>query len=210
MSGLLFLVVTGAAFDIAVVDLSSTSMFAASVQPALVSLFSSTGSDPLALFATHTDTELPADSVVCLLEDASSTPVPMSPATLISPPALNHAVGADRERAEGYALSQTVLHLQSPTLRTTYVRSPPNPEHALGLKHPWVHLQVRNLGREWSFEAGIVDRAGREGVARFSTFQVLYLFFSPHDLLHNLECTPNALMTEVRLVEEDFSLLMLT
>lgn len=45
----------------------------------------------------------------------------------------------------------------------------------LGIEHPWIHLQVRNLHREWSFEVGIVDRSGREGVVRCSTFQV-YIF----------------------------------
>ena len=35
-----------------------------------------------------------------------------------------------------------------------------------------MHLQVRNLGREWAFEVGIVDQAGRVGIVRLSTFQV--------------------------------------
>ncbi|KAF9528359.1 hypothetical protein CPB83DRAFT_854469, partial [Crepidotus variabilis] len=34
-----------------------------------------------------------------------------------------------------------------------------------------MHLQVRNLGREWSFEVGIVDQAGQIGIIRLSTFQ---------------------------------------
>jgi hypothetical protein len=29
-----------------------------------------------------------------------------------------------------------------------------------------MHLQVRNLGREWAFEVGIVDLAGRVGIVR--------------------------------------------
>lgn len=143
------------------------SMFAHSVQPALVSLFSSTGSDPLALWAICKDDELPADSVVCLLEDKSSAPAPPEPAKLIQ------TADGDGENGlgEGYTVSQAVLHIQSPTLRKTYVRCPPT--GSLGMKHPWIHLQVRNLGKECSFEVGIMDRAGREGIVRFSTFQVL-------------------------------------
>lgn len=175
---------------------TTTTMFSASVQPALVSLFSSTSSDPLALFAVQTDPALPADSVVCLLEDASSSPSPPPPAKLIAPPVLTLDSGQRAE--EGYALSQTVLHIQSPTLRTTYIRCPPTPGGVLGMKHPWIHLQVRNMEKEWSFEAGIVDRAGRQGVVRFSTFQVLYPFVSLGSNLLSYECTerPN-IMTKL-------------
>ena len=38
-------------------------------------------------------------------------------------------------------------------------------------------LQVRNLGREWAFEVGIVDHTGRVGTDRLSTFQVKLFFF---------------------------------
>lgn len=48
----------------------------------------------------------------------------------------------------------------------------------LGLTHPWIHLQVRHLGREWAFEVGVVDRAKNTGVIRFSTFQVCVLSFT--------------------------------
>jgi hypothetical protein len=49
-------------------------------------------------------------------------------------------------------------------------------EGDLGLKHPWVHIQVLNMGRPWSFELGLVDQAGKEGVVRSSTFQVAIVF----------------------------------
>jgi hypothetical protein len=68
-------------------------------------------------------------------------------------------------------LDQTVLHLQSPTLPTTFIRCP-SVGSDLHLKHPWLHIQVKQLGREWSFEVGIVDHAGREGTLRCSTFKV--------------------------------------
>ncbi|EKM57979.1 uncharacterized protein PHACADRAFT_251917 [Phanerochaete carnosa HHB-10118-sp] len=146
-------------------------MFAHNVQPPLVSLFSSTGSDPLAIWAVNKHDELPDDSVVCLLEDKTSEPAPPGPAKLIEPPAID-SVG-ENGRGQGYTLSQTVLHIQSPVIRTTYIRCPSTGD--LDMKHPWMHLQVRSLGKDWSFEAGVVDRAGREGIARFSTFQVMPL-----------------------------------
>ncbi|KAI0716418.1 hypothetical protein C8Q76DRAFT_767546 [Earliella scabrosa] len=149
-------------------------MFASSVQPALVSLFSSTGSDPLSLFATHTDGSLPSDSFICLLHDSTAHPPPPPPRTLITP-SLD-----DEGNSPNYTLDQTVLHIQSPTLKTTYICCPPeraidamsrSGRTQLGLKHPWIHMQVRNLGREWAFEVGVVDQSGREGVVRCATFQ---------------------------------------
>ena len=154
-------------------------MFSSSVQPGLVSLFSSTGSEPLSLFETHTDNSLASDSFLCLLNDATSQPAPPPPQALIA------ATGFEEQHetapSPNYTLDQTVLHIQSPTLRTTYIRCPPavpgvpgrgSSSRYLGLKHPWIHLQVRNMGREWAFEVGIVDQSGREGVVRCCTFQV--------------------------------------
>jgi len=164
------------------------SMFSGSVQPAIVSLFSSTGSEPLYLWSAKSDSSLPADSIICLLDDSKSTPTPSPPATLISP----HSVGVDASgngsddvpERMGYSLTQTVLHIQSPSLTKTYLRCPPQSwgrtrtgqEGDLGLKQPWVHIQVRNMGRPWSFELGLVDQTGREGIVRCSTFQVYTIF----------------------------------
>lgn len=160
-------------------------MFSAAVQPGLVSLFSSTGSEPLTLFSSHTDKSLPSDSCISLLEDATSLPPPPPPANLVGIDfAGEHVTRADRRN---YALNQTVLHIQSPSLQTTYIRCPPSGWSGsggslrmrigdLGIEHPWIHLQVRNLHREWSFEVGVMDRSGREGVVRCSTFQVYASF----------------------------------
>ncbi|KZV61075.1 hypothetical protein PENSPDRAFT_759643 [Peniophora sp. CONT] len=142
-------------------------MFASASTSPLVSLFSSSSSEPLALFSVHTDISLPSDSFAHLLDDATSEPAPPDPASAISPHPL------DSERGNGRELTQTVLHLQSPTLRTTYIRCPPQQgrERDLELGLPWLHLQVRNLGREWSFEVGVVDVMGKNGTIRCSTFQ---------------------------------------
>ncbi|KAJ7468067.1 hypothetical protein FB451DRAFT_1352439 [Mycena latifolia] len=146
-------------------------MFSNTVQPEVVSLFSSTGSDPLCLFGTSCDSTLPSDSFIHLLIDKSSLPAPPAPAVTISLPSLEQDSDDTESNTSGLCLGQTVLHLQSPTLRTTYIRCPPNNSTHLGLKHPWIHIQVRDVGREWSFELGLVDRSGHVGVVRLSTFQ---------------------------------------
>ncbi|KAG2143036.1 hypothetical protein DEU56DRAFT_793089 [Suillus clintonianus] len=145
-------------------------MFTNTVQPNIISLFSSTSSEPLSLFSQQVDGSLAADSFIHFLNDASSLPPPSPPAVLCSMPPLD-----DQDEPNiGYSLHQTVLHIQSPTLRMTFIQSPPNTgpgDRDLGLKHKWLHLQVRNMGREWSFDIGIVDKSGRRGVVRCSTFQ---------------------------------------
>ena len=163
-------------------------MFSGSVQPAIVSLFSSTGSDPLYLWSVKADSSLPADSFICFLDDSKSTPTPPPPAVLISPHPIGPDTSGDGEdefpERMGYSLTQTVMHIQSPSLTKTYIRCPPpdwararvGREGDLGLKHPWIHFQVRNIGRPWSFELGLVDQAGKEGVVRCSTFQVDIVF----------------------------------
>ncbi|KDN36099.1 hypothetical protein RSAG8_11046, partial [Rhizoctonia solani AG-8 WAC10335] len=71
-------------------------------------------------------------------------------------------------------LACTVLHIQSPTIQTTFIRCPPYGNDArgtLGLTHQWLHIQLRDLGREFSFEIGLTDTTGRAGIFRCSTFQ---------------------------------------
>ncbi|KAF8636919.1 hypothetical protein AX17_003170 [Amanita inopinata Kibby_2008] len=158
-------------------------MFSGAIQPPLLSLFSSTNSDALRLFSVHQDASLPADSFVHLLHDETSQPSRTPPASLISPPALIESSDS-QTGSPGYALNQTVLHIQSPTLPTTYIQSPPvHPQptghlsdteersNDLWIRHPWMHVQVRNMGREWSLEVGLVDQGGRTGILRLSTFQ---------------------------------------
>ncbi|KAG6861411.1 hypothetical protein C0995_000540 [Termitomyces sp. Mi166 len=165
-------------------------MFFASVQTSTVSLFSSTGSEPLQLFRERIDTSLPTDSCIHLLHDQLSEPKPKPPTELISPPTTK--TGTD------YSLDQTVLQIQSPTIRTTFIQSPPvgglshldgRPDRSsdLGIKHPWMHIQVRNLGKEWSLEVGLVDQSRRMGILRLSTFQKrprLRLSSNAYPLLH--------------------------
>jgi hypothetical protein len=156
-------------------------MFRTTVQPPLVSLFSSVGSHPLQLFSTHVDVQLPEDSLIQLLNDATSLPTPLAPGRLLHPPQLPLKPCSDSPQEEGLThfhegkvLSSTILHIQSPTLRTTFIHSAPLGSCiGLGLKHTWMHLQVRNMTKDWAFEIGLVDVLGQEGRVRFATFQVL-------------------------------------
>jgi hypothetical protein len=167
-------------------------MFANTVQPALISIFSSTSSNPLQLFSSQVDSQLPEDSVICLVDDSTSNPVagdlPAS-AKLISVKKTDEKVeepddGDTREwEGEGYTLAQRVLHIQSPTLKKAFVRCPRVSSVSLGITLPHLHVQVRSLGREWSFEVGVLDRAGRSGVIRCSTFQVRKPSLHPRSVL---------------------------
>ncbi|TFL04749.1 hypothetical protein BDV98DRAFT_501641 [Pterulicium gracile] len=141
-------------------------MFSQATSTAAVCLFSSSGSHPLQLCSAHLDALLPTDSLVHLLNDATSSPPPLAPGVLASLPQLsdtdNHGLGRQ--------LDQTVLHIQSPTLRTTFIHIPSTTED-LGFKHRWMHIQARNLRKECSFEFGLKDALGRQGIVRCSTFQ---------------------------------------
>ncbi|KAL5499196.1 hypothetical protein ACEPAH_1714 [Sanghuangporus vaninii] len=179
-------------------------MFANVVQPSIVSLFSSTGSAPLQLFSQHVDPApvLRSDSLIHLLNDTTNLPPPPEPGVLVQPAfASRSSENDDDEKVDsktqglGRTLCQTVLHIQSPTLRTTYIRCPPHRSSSsqpkvpteLGIALAWMHMQVCRLDeREWAFEVGIVDRAGRRGVIRCSTFQKEATVVMHHDppLLH--------------------------
>ncbi|KAJ7599035.1 hypothetical protein C8J56DRAFT_180629 [Mycena floridula] len=140
---------------------------APSAAATLISVLSTTGSEPLALWKLSVDSNLPSDSFVQLLNDADSIPAPAEPATLISAPTFSDCGGTQA----GLLLNQTVLHIQSPTIFTTFIQCPGSSSDDLGLRNPWFHLQARNMGRQWSFEIGVVDKSRRLGILRFSTFQ---------------------------------------
>lgn len=158
---------------------SVQAMLADTVQSGLLSLFSSTGSDPLQLFSQHADKDLPEDSFIHLLEDTTNDPAPSPPRKL-----MHSALKAEDGHcsARRRTLCQTVLHIQSPTIRSTFVRCPGwsggSKRSVLGMKHPWIHLQVRNLDHDWAFEVGVIDNMKTRGIIRFSTFQVnIYFLF---------------------------------
>ncbi|CAE6473709.1 unnamed protein product [Rhizoctonia solani] len=149
-------------------------MFGSVVQPALVSVFSSIGSHPLQLFSVSVDHSLPADSAIHFLHDHTNLPPPKPGVQLVQLPEYHSPESSD-DRLVPQDLACTVLHIQSPTIQTTFIRCPPYGNDArgtLGLTHQWLHIQLRDLGREFSFEIGLTDTTGRAGIFRCSTFQV--------------------------------------
>lgn len=80
-----------------------------------------------------------------------------------------------------------IIHIQSPDPRTTYIQAgrprtgkgkerastSTNDREPLGVELPWVGIQAKRLGRRgMSFEFGVVDTKGREGVIRISSYKV--------------------------------------
>lgn len=153
----------------------TSSMFRQTITPPILSLFSSVGTSPLhTLWFSQTDQQLSEDSFIRLIDDGC---------TEFKKEEVSHHQGStsetlkmtnlpkDYEGDTGKALNTPVLHIQSPTIPSTFIICPPSGE--LGLPHPWFHLQVRNLQKEFSFEVGVVDGANRKGRIRWSTFQQL-------------------------------------
>lgn len=146
-------------------------MFQNEVQPSTISLFSSTGTQPLGLWRVELDSGLPRDSHITLIADSSSA----RPESSVDENDLDNDldyVHLDEDEAQSVLISHPVLHIQSPTLASTFIRCPSSTSATLGITLPWLHFQVRNLRKPWSFEVGVCGSSGREAVIRCSTFQV--------------------------------------
>lgn len=146
-------------------------------QPPLLTLFSSTSIPPLTLFQTVTG--LSSKSSVTVVDESN----PRASSSSVT----GHLIGAP----ERGILVHPVLHLQSPAAQDTYIQAGVS-RHALnqsrikgkgrllddqplplGIELPWLGMQIRPLGkRPMSFELGVVDTRGREGVIRISSFKV--------------------------------------
>lgn len=137
--------------------------------PPTLSLFSSTGNKPLGLWRTQTDVGLPKDSHITLRSDSGTS---SGDDEIEEEDQGLDYLRLEEDEALSNTISHPVLHIQSPTLASTYIHSPAATNEELGIKLPWIHLQVRNLRKEWSFEVGVRDRSGRKGIIRCSTFQV--------------------------------------
>ncbi|EPQ32227.1 uncharacterized protein PFL1_00424 [Pseudozyma flocculosa PF-1] len=161
------------------------------VQPSLVSLFSSTSSSPFAVFSMHVDLDLPEDSGLILLRDHDDrrADIPANDATELQRDPRRFqlrvdAPGSGQSSMRGL-LEDTVLHIQSPTIKTTFIRTPPLNERrsssgeVLGLELPYLHLQFRPLGsKPFMVEVGVRDIRGKRARIRLSNFQAqpaLYL-----------------------------------
>jgi hypothetical protein len=134
-------------------------------QTSVLSLLSSTSSDPLQLFQICIPASDKGGSCIISLHDAAAVP-PESlsvNSSLIKPPPIRgyNEKEATEDYYEGYSLDQAVVHIQSPLLQSTFIQCPRialhklyelpssgirNPTHDLGIKLPWMHVQVRNMG----------------------------------------------------------------
>ena len=121
----------------------------------------------------HTDTSLPADSFVNCFNDYKE------------PKDNPNRAHIPKNRTRG-DIAHPVIHIQSPTIRTTYIQAGcsltesrrqrekgKSRGDSLGAELEWVGMQLKRLGkREMSFEIGIIDSRGREGMVRCSSFKV--------------------------------------
>lgn len=134
-------------------------------QPHLLTLLSSTSQPGLSpLFRVVTDHDHP-ESLIDVVPDAEP-----------------HDLVNDQRGS----LFHYVIHLQSPTIARTYIQagvsravqkatSAGMMEKPLGIELPWLGIQFRPLGtRPFSFEIGVMDPKGREGIIRVSSFKVSF------------------------------------
>lgn len=152
----------------------SDSLLGEVVQPGSLSLFSSTSANPLALWLTQEDPDLEDDSGIRLVVDATDAVAAADPGIAPTPLRLK------TNDVTRVACCEPVLHIQSPAIRNTFIRSPPQDNAELCIRSPHISFQFRTLGvhRTFAFEVGIKDQGGQRGVFRVSRFQTepkLYL-----------------------------------
>ncbi|GAA6059273.1 hypothetical protein JCM10212_006666 [Sporobolomyces blumeae] len=149
------------------------------LQPTVLSLFSSTSSHPLVLASeVRCSATATTDSFVSLLDDETN-----ERETLVAfnggPDELPQRVAALNGvhlASAGEQIRGRVLHLQDPDCRTTSVRWGDHSEagrrqRGLGIELAHVHLQVKDLGQTFFVDVGVVDDRDEVFVIRCSTFQ---------------------------------------
>lgn len=168
-----------------------SSLFGDVVQPDALSLFSSTSSDPFALWALHPDPDLKEDSGICLVQDTTNE---------LASSELGAASGTFQLRTDGTlkgSCSEPVLHIQSPAIRSTFVRSPPSDDIDLGITLSYITFQFKAMGssKPLLFEIGLRDEHARRGRLRISSFQAepkLYLSPSTSGSANPIEDQPGS------------------
>ncbi|GAA5988598.1 hypothetical protein JCM5350_005761 [Sporobolomyces pararoseus] len=151
------------------------------IQPSIISLFSSTSSHPLLLASAIQTSSTSSDSFISFLHDNN---ISEEKERLIS---FNSAASDSGQRSQPLQviahehnknLRSRVLHLQDPDCRTTSVRwgslvrkDGMGAEGALGIELEYLHLQVKNLGQNFFFDVAVIDDRGEVFVLRSSTFQ---------------------------------------
>ncbi|KAL7409802.1 hypothetical protein BDY24DRAFT_195921 [Mrakia frigida] len=149
-----------------------TTIFSSLSIPPLLSLFSSS-TFPHPLWQSSTDPFLPEDSLLLHFpsDSPSSSPSPFPP---LPPNAALVPTSINNKKKKNGSIAHPVVHLQSPNVKTTFLRFPPkNLQKELGLPMEWIHFVLKPLGkRELVLEVGVKDGRGFRGVVRISTFTV--------------------------------------
>ncbi|SCZ98507.1 BZ3500_MvSof-1268-A1-R1_Chr3-1g05429 [Microbotryum saponariae] len=182
-------------------------MFKHTLQPPVISLFSSSSSHPLLLSsAASTSASFAEDSWISLVDDATDELIPSQPppssssattttttTTLGTPSQSTMKVGsttpsptstspsATTSSSKG-SISGPVLHLQSPDIKTTFIRFGDAPSNTgpssssssgLAINAPYLHLFLKPLGQGMNFylDVLVTDERGKTYVIRASTFQ---------------------------------------
>ncbi|KDE05256.1 hypothetical protein MVLG_04391 [Microbotryum lychnidis-dioicae p1A1 Lamole] len=182
-------------------------MFKHTLQPPVISLFSSSSSHPLVLSsAASTSASFAEDSWISLVDDATDQLIPSQPfpssssattttTTLGTPSQSTMKVGSPTtpsptststfpttSSSKG-SISGPVLHLQSPDIKTTFIRFGDSPSNTgassssssgLAINAPYLHLFLKPLGQGTNFylDVLVTDERGNSYVIRASTFQV--------------------------------------
>lgn len=144
-----------------------------------MSVLSSTSSHPLLLASqVTTSSTLTSDSFVSILDDATDANEEVL-AWHGQPGSSREIKGKGEEHDRGNIRSR-VIHLQSPDVRSTYIRlgSVEKGSKALGLTHPYLHLAFKSLDQHFYFEIGVLDARGQCALVRASTFQVCSVLIS--------------------------------
>lgn len=153
-------------------------------QPALITIFSSTSSNPIVLSQTSHSLNS-QHSIVALLPDNAPLPLPTPADDPNSEPApaqlplecqlLAHTANPIWvDDSPGAHLRSRVLHLQDTDIRNTFCRLGASQGKArLGVENEWLHFAIRRLGgRAVYLEAQVRDKRGQRLVVRCSTFKV--------------------------------------
>ncbi|KAK4053257.1 hypothetical protein OIO90_004031 [Microbotryomycetes sp. JL221] len=146
-------------------------VFAQTLQPGIISLFSSTSSQPLSLATrVFASSQLTQDSFVSILHDDTDD----EESIIVSHD--QHKIRNVKFRGSDSASSSSssttnhkpvnirskVLHIQAPDVRSTGVEfgSLKRDPDGLGIQANWLHLSVKDVGQMFYFDVGVVDERG--------------------------------------------------
>lgn len=186
-------------------DMTIKGIYEDLVQPSPLVLFSSLPvSAPFAQASLSIDSQLAPDSFIALIDDRTHQVVKASPKPLIyyhpsykpSSSELVKPANLLGIQDPTWPIRSTVLHIQSPNCKNTFIRLPgwdknQEPSAILGIKLPFLHLQIKPLDHTFMVEVGVRDQAGDQILIRCSTFQTGARFYVKSQPSNSARATPN-------------------